>query len=303
MKSEILIVGHPRPSEIEMGADFISEIEFAAHNHLPSVVVAPARLFRKQNSCRAHVILVLEDEHAADLFVIVGKYKPYRIAEGWSDPQLENHIVSALAEHRQVQQQTRLLQTLREQNAHLVKLSADIERQVEFRLNELESQRRELTKTQSRLQVIHQALISAFRADSIPELETKITLSLTPEFGVEWTKIRYLSQTGSESIRLSAPYLQLPLMRDDMVTGTVTFGRTQKNFEREERRLLDQVAQTLNLILRRLERWMELERSRIGWEATFDSIREPLSIIDQDRNIIRVNQEFAASAQMPIDQI
>jgi two-component system, NtrC family, sensor kinase len=314
MKASVLLVGSPGSDQLLLGADLEPDLKSAllclrTWAYPVLVVDMPDGAFNKTLaflealsaiSPSSRVILLTHAAATTEMLDIFSTSQIFNFAKSWEDPQLQDYILTAVESHRDHEQNEYLVKALSDQNTTLLKLTSDLEARINRRATGLDEKRAELNEVTHQIAAVHQALIAVFRAESIPELERRISETLGPAFQIAWTRIRYNSQTDINlkfQMTDSSSY-QSDLIRGDMCVGQVTFGKTNGSFTRDEKRLLDQVVQSLNLILRRLERWLELERARIGWESTFDAIFEPLSVIDEDHTLIRVNKEFARAANI-----
>lgn len=213
-------------------------------------------------------------------------------------------IVRLLEMSRLDEQNRRLNEALVEQNAILLRLTQDLESRVEQRHAELESKKQELDQAAQRATLVHRSLLAVYHSRSLNEIQDRVAQVLRAPMQMERIFIRYRGQASDTGQRPLAPNLHVTqLIRQDLVFGHVLFQRSTGEFTRDERRALDQLAQAMNLALRRLEKLREAETRKASWDATFDAILEPVSVITSDHRIVRANREFLRSVNRAADLV
>jgi signal transduction histidine kinase/PAS domain-containing protein len=315
LRSSVLIVGHPDPGAVAFGADFAAdeqEAKKAIEATRYPVLVLPSTEddaskvqsfmeYAGKISPLSQRVIIQNDTPAEGLRKLINTGSVFRILTGFDDPKFEVTIREALEEHSLLQQNAKLLQLVNEQNEKLKKLSTDLEERVEQRKKSLEEAKEKLLVTNDRVEALHRALVAIHQATSIGEMERLVNDALKGALGLTWTRIVFQSQAripilGSldELARNVFAVHGAPLMRGKDTLGQIYFARTSdRPFMRDENGFLGQVADAVSLAIDRLTKLEQSENLKHQWEATFDAILEPVSLITQDFTVVRINRTFA----------
>ena len=321
LRSSVLVIGHPRPGAIAFGADFAPDYE-AARKSLREfgypVIALPSSLNRNEDafalleiahetSPYSQCVVIQNDATPEDLRRLINTGSVFRILPSFEDPRFELTIQEALDENRLLRQNSKLFQLVNEQNDRLRKLTADLEERVEVRRKSLDEAKQRLLVTNDRVEALHRALVAIHRAGSISEMERLINEALKGALGLSWTRVLFQSQARLESqgaLTLLVSLHGVPLMRGKDVLGHLYFARgTEKPFTRDEIGFLGQVADAVSLAIDRLTKLEQSESLKAQWEATFDAIREPVSVISSDFTLLRVNRSFAEQSGTQPDKV
>lgn len=322
LRSSVLIIHHPEPESIAFGADFATDFNQAGtaitEFSYPVVVLpssadlAPQVLnfleLVNQASPLSQRVIIQNDTPSYSLAHVVNTGSVFKILPSFTDPNFDLTIQEALAEYRLLQQNTNLLRLVNEQNERLRRLSIDLEERVEVRRKSLEDAKEKLLVTNHRVEALHRALVVIHQAGSIAEMERLINEALSAALGLSWTRILFRSQTSLDAASsLSQQHVALhiaPLMRDREILGQIYFARgPQSPFTRDENAFLSQVAEGVSLAIARLTKLEESETLKQQWEATFDAILEPVSVIDSDHTIVRINRSFAEHSGLEPEKV
>jgi len=316
LRSSVLIVGHPNPSAVAFGADFATneaEAKKAIESSRYPVLVLPStsetadevQAFMDQASKISPLsqrVIIQNDTPAESLRKLINTGSVFRILTSFEDPKFEITIREALEEHSLLQQNAKLIQLVNEQNEKLKNLSTELEDKVEQRKKSLEEAKEKLLVTNDRVEALHRALVAIHQATSIGEMERLVNDALKGALGLAWTRIVFQSQTRIpvlDSLEQLAKNVFVvhgaPLMRGKDTLGQIYFARTSdRPFTRDENGFLSQVADAVSLAIDRLTKLEQSENLKHQWEATFDAILEPVSLITQDFTVVRINRTFAA---------
>jgi two-component system NtrC family sensor kinase len=338
LRSSVLIVMHPDPRSIAFGADFAADYEQALKSisefNYPVIVVPSSSHFSKQTmqtmQLLKHVneasplsqrVLIQNDTEADPLREMINNGSIFRVLSSFADAKFDHTIQEALEEYRLLQQNAKLVQLVNEQNERLKKLTADLEERVEARRRSLDDAKEKLLTTNHRVEALHRALVAIHRARSIGEMERLINTALSEAMGLSWTRILFQSQghlqyqgrqnsldsAQSNMGALTRDVVALhnaPLMRGKETLGYIYFARDAKSpFSRDENGFLGQIADSVALAIDRLTKLEQSENLKRQWEDTFDAILEPVSLIDTEFNVIRINRSFASSSGTEPEQI
>lgn len=94
-----------------------------------------------------------------------------------------------------------------------------------------------------------------------------------------------------------------PLMVQGRVIGTLSFGtRTRAAFSEDDISLMRTVADQVALAMQRLEARQQLHWAKEEWERTFDSVQDPIAVLDGDHRVRRVNRAMAERIGVPPEE-
>lgn len=312
LRSSVLVINHPEPSAVAFGADFAStftEAQKAIRDFSYPVIALPSSLSTSAQALEflenvntlsplSQRVIIQNDTPADHLRRIINTGAVFRILGSFDDSRFDLTIQEALEEHRLLQQNTKLIQLVNEQNERLKRLTSDLEERVEARRKSLEDAKEKLLATNKRVEALHRALVAIHRAGSIGEMEQLINEALSGALGLSWTRILFQSQARlGEPRGISDSLVSLhsaPLTRGKETLGHIYFAReAQSPFTRDENSFLGQVADAVSLAIDRLTKLEQSESLKHQWEATFDAILEPVSLIESDYTVVRLNRSFA----------
>lgn len=310
LRSSVLIVAHPKPDSVGFGADFakdFDEAKIALESYSYPVVALPSTSARTKEalglldfatkaSPLSQRVIIQNDTPAENLRHMINSGSVFRILPSFEDAKFEVTIREALEEHSLLQQNSKLLQLVNEQNDRLKKLTTELEERVEARKKSLEEAKEKLLVTNDRVEALHRALVAIHRATSISEMERMVNEALSGALHLTLTRILFESQSRMESVLSSAALAvhNAPLTRGKEVLGQIYFARPATlPFSRDENGFLGQIAEAVSLAIDRLTKLEQSETMKHQWEATFDAVSEPVSLIASDFSVVRLNRAFA----------
>jgi two-component system, NtrC family, sensor kinase len=325
LRSSVLIVGHTNSSAVGFGADFASDFAQARtmlDEYRYPVVAIPSSNETAEDALKwlefatvasplTQRVIIQNDTVADDLRKLINTGSVFRILTSYEDPRFEITIREALEEHALLQQNSKLLQLVSEQNERLKKLTTELEERVEARKNSLEEAKEKLLVTNTRVEALHRALVAIHRATSIGEMERLVNEALSGALGLAWTRIVFQTQARIPILdsldQLAKNVFAVhgaSLMRGRDTLGQIYFARSSdRPFTRDETGFLSQVADAVSLAIDRLTKLEQSENLKHEWEATFDAILEPVSLITADFTVMRLNRTFADRSGAEPDKI
>lgn len=222
-------------------------------------------------------------------------YSFIRIITSFGDKDLESHLFSALEEANQRKQDENLALLIREQTAQLKRLQIELEERVQKRTRFLTEARRKLFFTNSRIEGFKKALLAIHQASSIAEIEQLLNDSLAATVQTSWIRLFFHPQdelfAKQVQKQLNFTQLQVPLFRQHEKVGSIFFLRApDHSFSKEESNFLNRVAEAVALALDRIQKLKESEDLKEQWEATFNSMSDPVVMIDTNYDIIQSNR-------------
>lgn len=241
------------------------------------------------------IAVVPEDFSAHQLAYLHEGFSFSRVISNFNDPDLESHLFSALEDANQRKQDENLALLIREQTAQLKRLQIELEERVQKRTKFLTEARRKLFLTNSRIEGFKRALMAVHQASSITEIEQLLNESMAATVQTSWIRIFYHPQDDlfarQVQTQLNFTQLQVPLFRHHEKVGSIFFLRPPDHpFIRDESDFLTRVAEAVALALDRIQKLQESEALKEQWEATFNSMSDPVVLIDDNYDIIQSNK-------------
>lgn len=241
------------------------------------------------------IAVVPKDFPADQLALLHEQFSFFRIITSMQEKDLENHLFAALEEANQRKQDENLALLIREQADKLQRLQVELEERVQKRARFLTEARRKLFLTNSRIEGFKKALMAVHQASSVTEIEQYLNDSLASSVHTSWIRIFFHPQDElfSKQVKsqLSFTQLQVPLFRHHERVGSIFFLRAPDHpFLREESDFLTRVGEAVALALDRIQKLKESEALKEQWEATFNSMSDPVVLIDSNYDIIQWNK-------------
>lgn len=250
----------------------------------------------KRNSPATQFIAVVpEDFSPHQLAYLHQDFSFFRVVSSFQEQDLEPHLFAALEESNQRKQDENLALLIREQTAQLKRLQIELEERVQKRTKFLTEARRKLFMTNSRIEGFKRALMAVHEASSILEIEQLLNEALASSVQTSWIRLFYSPQDDlfAQQVQeqLNFTQLQVPLFRYHEKIGSIFFLRPPEHpFNREESDFLNRVAEAVALALDRIQKLRESESLKEQWEATFNSMSDPVVLIDTNYDIIQSNK-------------
>jgi Signal transduction histidine kinase regulating C4-dicarboxylate transport system len=219
----------------------------------------------------------------------------FRVIPQHHGPDLENHLFAALEEANQRKQDENLALLIQEQTEQLKRLQIELEDRVQKRTKFLTEARRKLFMTNSRIEGFKRALMAVHQANSVSEIEQYLNESLSNTVHTSWIRIFFHPQDELFATQIKAQLdftqLQVPLFRYHEKVGSIFFLRAPEHpFLKEESDFLTRVAEAVALALDRIQKLKESESLKDQWEATFNSMSDPVVLIDNNYDIVQWNK-------------
>jgi signal transduction histidine kinase len=137
--------------------------------------------------------------------------------------------------------------------------------------------------------------MAVHQASSLTEIEQLLNESLTSTIRSSWIRIFFHPQDDIFSLQvktqLDFTQLQVPLFRQHQRIGSIFFFRAPDDpFNRDESDFCTRIAEAVALALDRIQKLKESESVKDQWETTFNSMSDPVVMIDNNYNIIQANK-------------
>jgi len=327
VRASILIVGHPTPGTVEFGADHCENYDNALEilkTNPYAVVVAADRLpkspdtkindsfdfLKETRSLNSDVqtILVGLEISPLELQRAINVVGVFKIIPEFEIETLQIAVREALEEYELIKQNQAFLLLTQEQNQRLQHLSILLEEKVKARENFLVEAREKLLQATRRTEALNRALVTIQRSLTKQEIEHHLKDALQVALGLSWTRILFKDQSFLDQVEASSivnmAVFSAPLWRDQDLLGHIYFARDNKKpFTSDEDDFLLQVSDAVGLAIDRLMALEAIESVKQEWDSTFDSVTDPLSLVDENYQIVRVNKSYAGKTTIPLDNI
>lgn len=290
---------------IQIAPDLITARQWIEKTDYDVIVLTITNILEKKF---ADIFKTIKDRHPATQFIasvpsdfssdklaqLHEQYNFFRILKDTQDPEMEKFLYSAIEEANQRKQDENLVVLIREQTSALKKLQIELEQRVEKRTRYLTESRRKLFITNNRIEGLKKALIAVHQSSSVAEIESTLVHALAPTVDTSWIRIFFSPQDELFENQLKKDLnfaaLKVGLFKNHSKTGSIFFMRApDRAFNKEESNFLQRVAETVSLALDRIHKLQQIETIKEQWETTFNSMSEPVVIIDPNYDIIQTN--------------
>ncbi len=315
--SSVLVVGHPRSHQLQLGSDVaphIQEAQSIIHHSSYRVIVLPFTetcakdafnfiLERTRIFANTKFILCRDQNTESLLIKALQTGSIYRVLEGFDDPRFDHVVRESLEKLSRDKQDDDLLDLIHDRTARLDALKFNLAERVARRTRSLQASRNKLIETNLRFEALHSTFLSLYRSQSVSEMESELLKNLSEPLELDGVRIVFESQSGilpneNESVRI----IPLTLLPDQH--ARIVFSRQMNtSFSKDENIFLEQVAEATGLALNRLLILQKSERLKKQWEATFDAILDPLCLTTLDHKILRNNKAFCTAVGKDFSEI
>ncbi|MBX3023107.1 MAG: hypothetical protein KF799_15635 [Bdellovibrionales bacterium] len=303
--SNVLVIGHPRPEGLDIGAAFVPSFKEARDYlalHQPSVLVFGGGrkgdlekfcAFATESAPASLWIVASEGVAPTALIEWTNAGRVHDLIDSFEDPELEAKLQSALEAGGEQAQRRQLVSLFEDQSTRLKRLKSELESRVQKRHKTLRKTLRTLDETTTRMAAFHKALLGIHRASTVLQMEKMLNEALHGTVEIEWVRVRFDSQSslknqsGHNILSVELPY------QYDNSRGEVMFAKAEgKRFSADEIDFLQELSEALALALARLQKLEQAETVKGQWQATFDSIPYPLCLVTADFEILKLNSAF-----------
>jgi two-component system NtrC family sensor kinase len=152
------------------------------------------------------------------------------------------------------------------------------------------------TTINKQIESLGEALMNVHKSQSAAEMEKLIFEALKGPFNLNWVRLFFQSeeQISTHLSRLPDTKVFLHVLKIGNVDlATIVFARkSSKSFSKTEEESMIHVAESVALNIDRLAKFDQASMLKQQWDATFNSISEPLCIANNQFQILRVNNAF-----------
>lgn len=312
VRSSVLFLGKNKTLNLQIGVDQISDwsqkISTLSDNSYDVICATIEDVdnskfidlwqqLLKKNPAIKLILLIPEKIASSVVIHALQKYPIFRLSFIQQEKNLEIDLMSALEEARMSKQEIELEALVQEQNKTLKLLYADLEDRVQKRQSFLLDARRKTYIANARWESLREAMLAIYQAQSIGEMENNLLLALAPTLHLESLRV-FLSpqdQVLLQKKKTAGPFtiFTTPLFRSEERIGSLVLMRQpQLSFSRDETDFFVRVAEAVSLALDRLAKREQSMTLKEQWQATFNSVSDPIALINQNYELVQTNSSF-----------
>lgn len=320
--SSVLILGYHPESSLQIGADFVKEWDSSSSlsERTYDVICTNLQEVRKpsfdklvhrlktKNPMLQMLILADESDSIPELQKAFSQYPVFRISNAVQWNLIEKDLVYCLEEAQMSKQELELESLVHQQNEKLKQLYQELEDRVQKRQNFLLETRKKTYIANARWESLREAMIGIYQSASTGEMEMNLLSVLKPTLQLDSIRILLAPQDqffiqqvqGKKNFAI----FQTPLFRSEDRVGTLVFLRNLiMPFQREETDFLLRVSEAVSLALDRQSKLEQSESLKEQWQATFNAVSDPVSLINHKYELVQTNSAFLAKAGLRDEQI
>lgn len=223
------------------------------------------------------------------------KYQLRYVLNHASDPEFDSALLTEMDRTQELLQNEQLSFLQSKESEKLLNLQNELESRVEKRARFLSETRRKLFVSHERMEAFQRLLVQLPKVTSVSELENLLNENLSRILAIQWIRILLTPDDNQfvQDLRSQVDYQvhRLTLYDRNEKSGSLfLMGSEAKTFSREETDFLEQVTEAISLKLESLNEFERLQTLKKQWQKTFESIQEPLLLVDRDYNVLQSNR-------------
>lgn len=323
LSSSVLVLSSERPARIHVEVDWASDVLAAKKNlnkNKYDVLATDISFIQDKNFEKLYGLLLESNPslqmilvssagtQVADLMAAFNLYPIFRFALSVKSEDFEKELVFALEEAQLKKQDLQLENLVRDQNEKLRSLYEDLEDRVDKRQKFLLEARKKTFLANARWESLREATLAIHQSFSVGEMEGNLLKAL--QRTLELKMIRILLKPQDESFlsfhrqQAAIHIAQVPLFRYQESLGSLFFFRSnERPFSREETEFLGRIAEAVSFAMDRLQKLEQSETLKDQWQATFNSISDPVSLINQNYEIVQTNEAYLLKSSLSSEQV
>lgn len=256
----------------------------------------------KQDECVK--ILLSEDLNFYELKYAINEAGIYRhIVKPYEESEVRIAVEHSIEYLELIKENSRLLKNAEKQNQYLQNLKTILEKKEERKTKTIEESSQMVKDFKIEVELMNKFLTGLQKIEDLRSVEKILLDVLFENMNVDFVKL-YIQDFEEDVIPPSSDNrLNIPLICSDYKLGILSVGKTNEPFLDNEKNFLKKIADVVAMTAEKLIRFSVLERMKKQWEATFDSINEPLIIIDSDYIVSRANIAFEKLSGVSVKNI
>lgn len=294
--SQMLIVSPTEPQfSRSFGADWAESFEAARvriHHHPVRAVVFPIH-FQEAEALAFAEWLQLHHPEARQIVIgesdkiiaYLSKAKAFCLLKDFSPDPLATALQKAMAAAAKDQQAADLVRVVNEQKRHFDALKVELEERVQDRQKYLDKVKKRLERVSERAEVLNATLVAIHQATTVEQTELVLNQILKNKLGLKSVRLTPSHDDGAG--------FTAPLEVEGQHLGGLTFIRDEHSkFRKEESDFFLKISEAVALAIARFRGLEQAEVLKRDWEITFNSISDPLCLVDREFHVLRANRAF-----------
>jgi len=249
-------------------------------------------------------ILICKNPGFDDIKDAINRSGVFRIIfKPWTEEEVSSAIKSAIEYIDITRSNSCLIAKAEARNRYLLQLKETLENKGNEQQVNINTSAFTVKGMNTDFEVMNAVLCSLQGIDSIEKVERNIKKVLSEHMGIKEIKIELEHRNNATGAGVASEgFLCLPLFCSGCFLGEMIF---QKDgfFVSHEIDFLEKVSDVVAMSAEKIVRFFALEKIKKQWESSFDSIDDPIVIIDDRFNILRANRAFAETTQESLKDI
>ena len=238
--------------------------------------------------------------HAPDFETIkdsINRCGVFRIIfKPWSDEEIVSTISTAIEYIDISRSNSYLVAKAEARNRYLIGLKEMLENKGREQQLDISTSAFTVKGINTEFEIMNDVLSSLHGQESIASIKSSVEKVLNKHMGITHLGINIDVSNKEKGPEICTEgFLALPLFCSGCFLGNMTFQRPGV-FLNHEIDFLEKIADVVAMSAEKIVRFYALEKIKKQWESAFDSIDDPIVIIDDRFNIMRANKAFAVSA-------
>ena len=201
-----------------------------------------------------------------------------------------------------------LLKRLKLQNKKLESIIETLEHQVKQKTKKLEHTQSELQHTKDYLEQLNTLIAWLNESSNIDELKQRLEEALKKILPIQDVILSFnATEQDIQKIKDKKSHkVVVPLVSGPKTLGHLYFmcaSESQVHQLQARLGLIKQVSDTVALTLEKIQIFEDSVEKKQAWQKTFDSIRDPVALVDQNYRIVRANMTYSQKSGVDIQKL
>lgn len=235
----------------------------------------------------------------SSLLQVAHAFRVVGVLSSWSDPRLEGLLWRAMENRREQQFARELELAVHEQNETLVRLQSNLQDRVEERRRQLQDALLRTQKAARKWSCLQQLALLLHQSTDRSDVLQKLPGILQPVIAVE--PVRWIETLpSSDSLATHTTIVPLSAQPLGQIYGALIFTSADgKPWKREGLEFLTRVCELISLFMERSLRHQRQGQLQVQWRKTFDSVSEPMLVINNNYEVLQFNRAAQRSSSFP----
>ena len=253
------------------------------------------RNYSKSENLTQYVLYNSEKLSGRDLAMIVDKVPIHSFSSSMDQIEFQNDVIKCLNDYQTKRQNLDFATLVDQRTTELKQWQESLELKVQSRQDHLEELRKKTYFAQVRWDLTKQALMSLLNVKSVSEIEKNLLDVLLPSLDIAHIRVFFppydqdfdlqLKQTKTFSRHKVALFHQ-----EDALGHIFYLKHPDASFSREDIDQLNKLSEAVSQSLFRLNKLEQAENMKNEWMTTFNSISDPVMIINEKYEILQFNK-------------